>query len=117
MILDPRGEVRAGNIEDRIANCGKADAKGLDLFTFAGDLIATKRAFRKHSWFSRLMGKTFVTITPDSLPALSGEAPYDPHYDPLTNPTPGQGREYAPTYWIATAGPPPADDGPIASDI
>ena len=55
--------------------------------------------------------------------ALGGEhttapsRPYDPAYDPLHTPTPGQGREYAPTYWIGTAGTPPADDGPITHDI
>ncbi|PZX34424.1 FAD dependent oxidoreductase, Putative taurine dehydrogenase large subunit [Cupriavidus phytorum] len=43
--------------------------------------------------------------------------PYDPAYDPLHTPTPGHGREYAPTYWIGTAGEPPADDGPITHDI
>ena len=32
--------------------------------------------------------------------------PYDPAYDPLVSP-PGQGQDYAPTYWVATAGPPP----------
>lgn len=43
--------------------------------------------------------------------------PYDPSYDPLKNATPGQGRDYAPTYWIGTAGEPPADDGPVQGDI
>lgn len=43
--------------------------------------------------------------------------PYDPAYDPLTNVTPGHGRDYAPTYWIGTAGEPPADDGPVQGDI
>ncbi len=43
--------------------------------------------------------------------------PYDPAYDPLVSATPGQGREYAPTYWIGTAGEPPEDDGPITHDI
>ncbi len=42
--------------------------------------------------------------------------PYDPAYDPLKSATPGQGRDYAPTYWIGTAGEPPADDGPITQD-
>jgi len=41
---------------------------------------------------------------------------YDPHYDPLVAATPGHGRDYAPTYWVATAGPCPTDDGPIQSD-
>ena len=43
-------------------------------------------------------------------------APYDPRYDPLVDATPGQGRDYAPTYWVATAGAPPADDGPVTND-
>lgn len=42
--------------------------------------------------------------------------PYDPAYDPLKSDTPGTGRDYAPTYWIGTAGEPPADDGPITQD-
>ena len=43
-------------------------------------------------------------------------AAYDPHYDPLVAATPGLGLDYAPTYWVATAGPTPADDGPITGD-
>lgn len=43
--------------------------------------------------------------------------PYDPTYDPLKSETPGQGRDYAPTYWIGTAGEPPADDGPVQGDM
>src|SRR5690606_41494314 len=42
-------------------------------------------------------------------------APYDPLYDPLVKP-PGRGQDYAPTYWVATAGEPPPDDGPISRD-
>lgn len=45
------------------------------------------------------------------------KAEYDPCYDPLHDAGPGAGRDYAPTYWIATAGPPPAADGPVSSDI
>lgn len=41
---------------------------------------------------------------------------YDPQYDPLVAPTPGAGRAYAPTYWVASAGTPPDDDGPIGRD-
>lgn len=44
-------------------------------------------------------------------------APYDQHYDPLVSPGPGTNRDYAPTYWAATAGVPPEDDGPIAGDV
>jgi glycine/D-amino acid oxidase-like deaminating enzyme len=43
--------------------------------------------------------------------------PYDPAYDPIVNADPGQDRAYAPTYWIGTAGAPPADDGPVTRDI
>ena len=44
-------------------------------------------------------------------------SPYDSHYDPLVSPGPGCNRDYAPTYWAATAGPPPDDDGPINGDV
>ncbi|MGA7803877.1 NAD(P)/FAD-dependent oxidoreductase [Bradyrhizobium sp.] len=44
-------------------------------------------------------------------------AAYDPHYDPLVSEGPGRNRDYAPTYWIATAGAPPEDDGPVARDL
>ncbi|WP_128923886.1 NAD(P)/FAD-dependent oxidoreductase [Bradyrhizobium guangxiense] len=43
-------------------------------------------------------------------------AAYDPHYDPLVSEGPGRNRQYAPTYWIASAGTPPEDDGPIVAD-
>ena len=42
--------------------------------------------------------------------------PYNPLYDPLTDPTPGEGVGYAPTYWVDSAGEPPPLDGPIDSD-
>lgn len=42
---------------------------------------------------------------------------YDPRYDPIVDRGPGHNRDYAPTYWIATAGAPPEDDGPISDDI
>ena len=45
------------------------------------------------------------------------KASYDPHYDPIVDAGPGHNRQYAPTYWIDTAGTPPADDGPIENDI
>lgn len=41
---------------------------------------------------------------------------YDPAYDPILDDGPGRGRAYAPTYWIDTAGPPPADDGPLVGE-
>lgn len=43
--------------------------------------------------------------------------PFDPAYDPVHAPNPGEGKDYAPTYWIATAGTPPEDDGPVTHDI
>ncbi|CZZ87275.1 oxidoreductase [Bordetella ansorpii] len=41
---------------------------------------------------------------------------YNPTYDPLVSPGPGSGQDYAPTYWVDTAGAPAQDDGPIAGD-
>lgn len=46
-----------------------------------------------------------------------GTAPYEALYDPLTARTLGRGSDYAPTYWIGTAGAPPADDGPVTGDM
>ncbi len=43
--------------------------------------------------------------------------PYDPQYDPLVAPNPGVGQDYAPTYWVGTAGDPPPDDGPVTGDM
>jgi glycine/D-amino acid oxidase-like deaminating enzyme len=42
---------------------------------------------------------------------------YDPRHDPLVTPKPGTGQQYAPTYWVATAGVPPESDGPIRGDV
>lgn len=43
--------------------------------------------------------------------------PYDPQGDPLVwRGSPGEGQDYAPTYWVASAGTPPPDDGPINGD-
>jgi glycine/D-amino acid oxidase-like deaminating enzyme len=42
---------------------------------------------------------------------------YDPRYDPLVDPSPGVGRDYAPTWWVASAGTPPGDDGAISADL
>ena len=44
-------------------------------------------------------------------------ARYDPLYDPLVGTTPGHGKDYAPTYWVATAGQVPEDDGPVTRDM
>ncbi|HVX76905.1 MAG TPA: FAD-binding oxidoreductase [Bradyrhizobium sp.] len=44
-------------------------------------------------------------------------AAYEPQYDPLVADGPGRNRDYAPTYWIATAGAPPESDGAIVSDV
>jgi len=43
-------------------------------------------------------------------------AAYDPHYDPLVSDSPGRNRQYAPTYWIETAGTPPESSGPVTAD-
>lgn len=52
-----------------------------------------------------------------SLHPAAPRAAYDPCYDPLVAPHPGRGTDYAPTYWVATAGTPPEDDGPITGDV
>lgn len=44
------------------------------------------------------------------------KASYDPRYDPIVDAGPGHNRDFAPTYWIGTAGPAPQDDGPIVAD-
>jgi gamma-glutamylputrescine oxidase len=38
-------------------------------------------------------------------------------YDPLTARTPGTGLEHVPSYWTATAGAPPEDDGPAPAPL
>ncbi|MDX6751216.1 FAD-binding oxidoreductase [Geminicoccaceae bacterium 1502E] len=45
------------------------------------------------------------------------KTPYDPSYDPVVARDPGRDCDYAPTYWIGTAGPPPPDDGPVTGDM
>lgn len=55
---------------------------------------------------------------PDRLrPKHWPKSSYDPHYDPIVDAGPGHNRDYAPTYWIGTAGPPPKDDGPVSGDM
>ena len=41
---------------------------------------------------------------------------YNPRYDPLVDKTPGNGRAYAPSYWVASAGKPPACESPVNAD-
>ncbi len=48
---------------------------------------------------------------------MNAATAYDPRYDPLVAANPGTGRQYAPTYWAATAGERPNDDGPLQGDI
>ena len=52
-----------------------------------------------------------------SSPVSPAPHPFDPRYDPLVDKHPGKGKDYAPTYWVATAGSPPEDDGPIRQDV
>lgn len=47
---------------------------------------------------------------------FKARAPFDPNYDPVTSKIPGHGHDYAPTYWIATAGGLPQDDGQLNTD-
>ena len=57
-----------------------------------------------------------MTIGRGSLPPPKVRPTIRP-YDPLIAPPRGCNRDYAPTYWVATAGPPPDDDGPVTGDI
>jgi glycine/D-amino acid oxidase-like deaminating enzyme len=63
------------------------------------------------------MERTTPLSAPHGAENTGYDSRYDPCYDPLVDATPGQGRDYAPTYWVASAGAPPADDGPIAGDV
>lgn len=56
--------------------------------------------------------------TTDSIAQVRADAPapYDALYDPLVSPLSSRGMEYAPTYWVASAGTPPEDDGPLEGD-
>lgn len=47
----------------------------------------------------------------------AGSVPFDPLYDPMTARSLGPRSDYAPTYWIGTAGPAPQDDGPVIGDM
>ncbi len=49
--------------------------------------------------------------------SLPRQIAYDPSYDPLVSNTPGCGQDYPPTYWAASAGRPPEDDGPVDRDL
>ena len=58
-----------------------------------------------------------ITFPAQPSQATSARDRYDPGYDPLVDSSPGHGRDYAPTYWIGTAGEPPPDDGPVQGDM
>ena len=52
-----------------------------------------------------------------SIDKRPGSVPFDPLYDPMTASGLGPKSDYAPTYWIGTAGPAPEDDGPVIGDM
>lgn len=54
---------------------------------------------------------------PSFLPSGHTREGYNPLHDPLVDRSVGYGMSYAPTYWVATAGLPPEDDGPVVSDL
>jgi taurine dehydrogenase large subunit len=56
-------------------------------------------------------------MQPQSHFAIPPREPFDPAYDPDHALSPGAGKDYAPTYWIGSAGPAPEDDGPITGDM
>jgi glycine/D-amino acid oxidase-like deaminating enzyme len=49
--------------------------------------------------------------------ADGARAPYDPGFDPLVSSDIGRNLDYAPTYWVTTAGEAPPHDGAIESDV
>jgi taurine dehydrogenase large subunit len=53
----------------------------------------------------------------NSIPRHWPKSSYDPYYDPVVDAGPGHNRDYAPTYWIGTAGAPPEDDGAVSNDM
>lgn len=53
----------------------------------------------------------------ETIEKRAGSVPFDPFYDPMTAPRLGPGSDYAPTYWIGTAGQIPDDDGPVTGDM
>ncbi len=65
------------------------------------------------------MSASFTASTAPSAMQLPVPPPkrYDPLFDPLVAENPGAGVAYAPTYWVASAGEPPADDGPVMQDF
>jgi gamma-glutamylputrescine oxidase len=62
-----------------------------------------------------------MSAVPLSTPSFVSQSPsrqaYNPLHDPLVDRTVGAGMSYAPTYWVATAGLPPEDDGPVSADV
>jgi gamma-glutamylputrescine oxidase len=62
------------------------------------------------------MMAAITEVADTATPALLADSPYDPRFDPLVSKT-GRAQGYAPTYWVATAGAPPADDGPVQADF
>lgn len=60
--------------------------------------------------------ESMLDLTPRPITTPSSQEPYNPCFDPLVSKRVGHAMAYAPTYWAATAGDPPPDDGPIQSD-
>lgn len=64
-----------------------------------------------------MVGSVERKTKPNKFDHNKGFSSYNPGFDPLISNTPGRAQDYAPTYWIDTAGEPPEDDGPITHDI
>jgi glycine/D-amino acid oxidase-like deaminating enzyme len=58
-----------------------------------------------------------MQTSPSSQSNQAYDLKYDPKYDPLTAAHPGIGKDYAPTYWVASAGAAPETDGPVTNDM
>ena len=59
--------------------------------------------------------RDFAEQTPVSKQA--GFKRYNGQFDPLTDRVLQGNEQYAPTYWVATVGTPPEDDGPLQGDV
>ncbi len=80
-------------------------------------MSATHDALPAADRASASSGATSSTPAPGAGAATRARRAYDPRYDPMVAPHPGEGTDYAPTYWVASAGEPPPDDGPVAGDV
>ena len=96
------------------ADGSRIEANGVDLFTFKDGKIQRKNVFRKARPNLPAAGPSQgMTQHRHRAPR-----PLRPDLRPAGRAEPRRAASaYAPTYWVATAGTPPEDDGPVQQDI